>query len=97
MSGLRRTNTADAKVDQPVRIDYVAVDDAMAVAPGRALRLSLYKVHWNTILRQNTAGRYAYVSEPQTTEIETHDLTSAETVQTLTLTPSDYGQYPRPT
>lgn len=91
--GLRRTNTADAKINQPVRIDYVAVDDAMAVAPGRALRLSLHKVNWNTILRQNTAGRYEYVSEPQTTEVETHDLTSAETAQTLTLTPSGYGEY----
>ena len=91
--GLRRTNTADAKIDQPVHIDYVAVDEAMAIAPGRALRLSLHKVHWNTILRQNTAGRYEYVSEPQTTEIETHDLTSAEAAQTITLTPSDYGEY----
>lgn len=91
--GLRRTNTADAKIRQPVRIDYVAVDEAMAVAPGRALRLSLHKVHWNTILRQNTAGRYEYVSEPQTTEVETHDLTSAETPQTITLTPADYGEY----
>ena len=91
--GLRRTNTADAKLDQPVRIDYVAVDEAMAVAPGRALRLSLHKVHWNTILRQNTAGRYEYVSEPQTREVETHDLTSAEGARTLTLTPSDYGEY----
>ena len=91
--GLRRTRTTDAKINQPVRIDYVAVDDAMAVAPGRALRLSLHKVHWNTILRQNTVGRYEYVSEPQMTEIETHDLTSGETAQTLTLTPSDYGEY----
>ena len=91
--GLRRANTAEAKINKPVRIDYVAVDDAMAVAPGRALRLSLYKVHWNTILRQNTAGRYEYVSEPQTTEVETHALTSAETAQTVTLTPSDYGEY----
>ena len=91
--GLRRTHTADAKINKPVRIDYVAVDDTMAVAPGRALRLTLHKVHWNTILRQNTAGRYEYVSEPQTTEVETHALTSAETAQTLTLTPSDYGEY----
>ena len=91
--GLRRANTADAKIDKPVRIDYVAVDDVMAVAPGRALRLSLHKVHWNTILRQNSAGRYEYVSEPQTTEVETHALTSGEAAQTLTLTPSDYGAY----
>lgn len=91
--GLRRTNTAAAKINQPVRIDYIAVDDAMAVAPGRALQLSLHKVHWNTILRQNTAGRYEYISEPQITEVETHVLTSADIVQTLTLTPSDYGEY----
>ncbi len=91
--GLRRTNTADAQIDKPVRIDYVAVDEALAVAPGRALRLSLHKIHWNTILRQNTEGHYAYVSEPQITEVETHDLTSAETPRTLTLTPAAPGEY----
>ena len=91
--GLRLTNTAEAKINKPVRIDYVAVDDTMVAAPGRTLRLSLHKVHWNTILRQNTAGRYEYVSEPQTTEVETQMLTSAESAQTVTLTPSDYGEY----
>ena len=91
--GLRRTTTGDVKINQPLRFDYIAVNDAMAVASGRDLKLSLYKVHWNTILRQNGAGRYEYVSEPQTTEVETVSLTSAETVQTVTLTPSDYGEY----
>ena len=91
--GLRRTTTGDVKINQPLRFDYIAVNDAMAVASRRDLKLSLYKVHWNTILRQNSAGRYEYVSEPQTTEVETVSLTSAETVQTVTLTPSDYGEY----
>ena len=91
--GLRRTKTGDVKINQPLRFDYIAVNDAMAVAPGRDLKLSLHKVQWNTILRQNGAGRYEYISEPQTTEVETVALTSAETVQTVTLTPSDYGEY----
>ena len=91
--GLRRTTTGDVKINQPLRFDYIAVNETMAVASGRNLKLSLYKVHWNTILRQNGAGRYEYVSEPQTTEVETVSLTSAETVQTVTLTPSDYGEY----
>ena len=91
--GLRRTATGDVKINQPLRFDYIAVNDAMAVASGRDLKLSLHKIHWNTILRQNSAGRYEYVSEPQTTEVKTVALTSAETVQTVTLTPSDYGEY----
>ena len=91
--GLRRTKTGDVKINQPLRFDYIAVNDTMAATPGRALKLSLHKVHWNTILRQNGAGHYAYVSEPQTTEVETLTLTSDETVQTVTLTPSDYGEY----
>ena len=91
--GIRRATTGVVKINQPLRFDYVAVNDAMAAAPGRALKLSLHKVHWNTILRQNAAGRYEYVSEPQTTEVKTYDLTSAETAQTVTLTPSDYGEY----
>ncbi len=91
--GIRRATTGSVKINQPLRFDYVAVDDAMATAPGRALKLSLHKVHWNTILRQNSAGRYEYVSEAQTTAVKTYDLTSAETAQTVTLTPSDYGEY----
>ena len=91
--GLRRTTTGEVKINQSLRFDYIAVNDAMAVTSGRDLKLSLYKVHWNTILRQNSAGRYEYVSEPQTTEVETVSLTSAETVKTVTLTPSDYGEY----
>ena len=91
--GIRRATTGVVKINQPLRFDYVAVNDAMAAAPGRALKLSLHKVHWNTILRQNAAGRYEYVSEPQTTEVKTYDLTSAETAQTVTFTPLDYGEY----
>ena len=91
--GLRQTTTGDIKINKPLHFDYVAINDAMAAAPGRTLKLSLHKVHWNTILRQNTAGRYRYVSEPQMTEVETQMLTSAEEAQTVTLTPSDYGEY----
>ena len=91
--GLRRTTTGDVKINQPLRFDYIAVNNAMVAAPGRTLKLSLHRVHWNTILRQNRAGRYEYVSEPQTTEVETVTLTSSEMVQTVTLTPSDYGEY----
>ncbi|MYB93260.1 alpha-2-macroglobulin family protein [Candidatus Poribacteria bacterium] len=91
--GVRRATTGEVKINQPLRFDYVAVDDTMAVTPDRALKLSLHKVHWNTILRQNAAGRYAYVSEPQVTEVKTYVLTSAETVQTATFTPTGYGEY----
>ena len=91
--GVRRTTTGAVKINQPLRFDYVAVDETMAVTPGRALKLSLHKVHWNTILRQNAAGRYAYVSEPQMTEVKSYALTSAETAQTATFTPTDYGEY----
>ncbi len=91
--GLRQTKTGDVKINQPLRFDYIAVNNVMEAAPGRSLKLSLHKVHWNTILRQNRAGRYTYVSEPQTTEVETFALTSAEMVQTVALTPTDYGEY----
>ena len=91
--GLRRTTTGDVKINKPLRFDTIAVNNAMAVAPGRFLKLSLHKVHWNTILRQNSAGRYEYISEPQTTEVTTQTLTSTEMAQTVTLTPSDYGEY----
>ena len=92
-AGVRRATTGAVKINRPLRFDYVAVDDTMAITPGRALKLSLHKVHWNTILRQNAAGRYQYVSEPQMTEVKTYALTSAETAQTATFTPTGYGEY----
>ncbi|MYA69495.1 alpha-2-macroglobulin family protein [Candidatus Poribacteria bacterium] len=92
-AGVRRATTGEVKINQPLRFDYVAVDDAMTITPDRALKLSLHKVHWNTILRQNAAGRYAYVSEPQMTEVKTYALTSGETAQTATFTPTGYGEY----
>ncbi|MDE0017199.1 MAG: alpha-2-macroglobulin [Candidatus Poribacteria bacterium] len=92
-AGVRRATTGEVKINQPLRFDYVAVDDAMTITPDRALKLSLHKVHWNTILRQNAAGRYAYVSEPQMTEVKTYALTSGETPQTATFTPTGYGEY----
>ncbi len=91
--GLRQATTGDVKINKPLRFDYIAINDALAAAPGRTLKLSLHKVHWNTILRQNTAGRYKYISESEMTEVETQMLTSAEEAQTVTLTPSDYGEY----
>ncbi len=92
-AGIRRATTGAVKINQPLRFDYIAVDNTMAAVSGRPLKLSLHKVHWNTILRRNSTGRYEYVSEPQTTEVKSYDLTSGENTQTLTLTPSDYGEY----
>ncbi len=91
--GLRRATTGDATINKPLRFDYIAFNDSAAIAPGRALKFSLHKVHWNTMLRQNSSGGYQYVSETETTEVETQELTSAAQVETVSLTPTGYGQY----
>ena len=81
------------KPNQQLRFNYVTVDSDWAVTAGRALQLTLHKVHWNTILRQNAEGSYQYISEPQTVQVEARALTSTADVGTFLFSPSEYGEY----
>ncbi len=91
--GLRRTTAGEVEWNKPLELDVVAVDATGSIAAGRALTLTLHKVHWNTLLRQNARGEYAYLSEPETIEISKRILTSAATVTKVQLTPPAYGAY----
>ena len=91
--GLRRATIGTVSPKQQLRFDYIALDSDWGVAAGRALQLTFHKVHWNTILRQNAEGRYRYISEPQTVQMEARALTSAADVGTFLFSPSAYGEY----
>lgn len=91
--GIKRSSQAVIKPNQNLTVNYIAVDkDGDAVA-GRDLLLTVYKVHWNTILRRNARGRYVYVSDDQITELQSHQVVSTTEVGSFTFTPREYGQY----
>ena len=91
--GIKRSSSGVIKPNQNVSFNYIAVDKNGNAVTGRDLVLTVHKVHWNTILRRNSRGRYEYVSDEQITSLESHQFVSAAEMGTFTFTPSEYGEY----
>ena len=91
--GIKRLSSGRIEPNQDVSFNYIALDKKGNAVAGRDLVLTVYKVHWNTILRRNARGRYEYVSDAQLTTLESHQLISTTETGTFTFTPSEYGQY----
>lgn len=91
--GLKMSKTGVIKPNEKVSLNYIAVDKNGNVVADRDLTLTVYKVHWNTILRRNAQGRYEYVSDDQITSLESHQFVSTAEMGTFTFTPSEYGEY----
>ena len=91
--GIRQSSTKAVKPNENVNIEYVSLDKEGNVVEGRELELTVHEVHWNSILRRNSRGRYEYVSDKQLTKLETHQITSADGIGKFTYTPTDYGEY----
>ena len=91
--GIKRASTGELKPNQDVSINYIAVDKNGNAAADRELLITVKKVHWNSILRQNRQGRYEYVSDDQITSLESHKLISTTEIGTFTFTPTEYGEY----
>ena len=91
--GIRKSNSGVIEPNQDVTFNYVTVDRNGNAVAGRDLTLTVYKVHWNTILRRNSRGRYEYVSDDQITSLESHQFVSTADMGTFTFTPSEYGEY----
>ena len=91
--GIKRTSTGQIKPKQDVSFNYIAVDKNGIAVAERNLELTIYKVHWNTILRRNGRGRYQYISDEQITSLESHQLISTAETGTFTFTPPEYGEY----
>ena len=91
--GIKRSSSGAIKPDQDVSFNYIAVDKSGNAVAGRDLVLTVYKVHWNTIMRRNAQGRYEYISDDQITSLESHQFVSSAEMGTFTFTPSEYGEY----
>ncbi len=91
--GIKRTSSGVIKRNQDVSFNYIATDKNGNIADGRDLVITVYKVHWNTIMRRNAQGRYEYISDDQITSLESHQFVSTTEMGTFTFTPSEYGEY----
>lgn len=91
--GLRPLQEGYAEPGKAFPLEFVVVDANDESVPGRTVQVSLYKIFWNSIWRQQADGRYRYVSE-RTERVEAQQtLTTTGGVGRFEVTPEEYGSY----
>ena len=91
--GIRRSPEGYAKLNEEMIIEYVSVDKDGIPTAGRNLKLTKYKLRWNSILRRDSSGNYRYVSEKQAEILQSISLTSEKGVGRFAFAPTEYGEY----
>ena len=91
--GIRRSPEGYAKLNEEMTIEYISVDKDGIPAPERNLKLTTYKIRWNSILRRDGGGNYQYVSEKQAEILQTISLTPVEGIGRFAFAPAEYGEY----
>ena len=92
--GLRRVKEGYEDINQPVEMEFVAVDQKGEIAPGRECEVSFYRISWQSILKRVGGRRgYQYVSEKQENLEKSFKVTSEARPGTFTFTPEQYGEY----
>lgn len=91
--GIRRSPEGYAKLNEEMIIEYISVDKDGTPTSGRNLKLTAYKLRWNSILRRDSGGNYRYVSEKQAEILRSIPLTSEEGVGRFVFAPTEYGEY----
>ena len=91
--GIRRSPEGYAKLNEEMIIEYISVGEDGIPTPGRNLKLTTYKIRWNSILRRDSGGNYRYVSEKQAEILRSSPLTSEEGVGRFAFAPTEYGEY----
>ena len=91
--GIRRSPEGYAKLNEEMTLEYISVDKDGIPTAGRNLKLTTYKIRWNSILRQDSDGNYRYVSEKQAEILQSVPLPSEEGVGRYAFAPAEYGRY----
>ncbi|MDE0040848.1 MAG: MG2 domain-containing protein, partial [Candidatus Poribacteria bacterium] len=91
--GIRRSPEGYAKLNEEMIIEYISVDKDGIPTSGRNLKLTAYKLRWNSILRRDSGGNYRYVSEKQAEILRSIPLTSEEGVGRFAFASTEYGEY----
>ncbi len=91
--GIRRSPEGYAKLDEEMVVEYVSVNTDGIPISGRNLKLTTYKIRWNSILRRDGGSNYRYVSEKQAEILKSTSLTSTEGIGRYAFAPAEYGEY----
>lgn len=91
--GIRRSPEGYAKLNEEMIIEYISVDKEGIPVAGRNLKLTTYKIRWNSILRRDSGGNFRYVSEKQAEILQSVPLTSEEGTGRFAFVPTEYGKY----
>ena len=91
--GLKTDFEGYVQIGQPADILMVSVNQAGEAVTKRKLEIQVFKLQWNSILKQDKKGRYRYQSEKQPNLLRTDTLTSTQLVNRYTFIPDEYGEY----
>ncbi len=91
--GLRQRNEGYAEPGKAFPVQFVVLDPEGRPVAGREVRVSLYRIYWNSIWRRQPDGRYRYVSEKNETLESQMTVASSADAGSFSVTPKDYGSY----
>ncbi len=91
--GLRKMNEGYAEPGKDFPVEFVVVNPDGEAVSGRRVNVSLSKIHWNSIWRQQPNGRYRYVSERIERVESQSSVTSSDGAGRLEIRPEEYGSY----
>ncbi|MBN1352217.1 alpha-2-macroglobulin family protein, partial [candidate division KSB1 bacterium] len=91
--GLRRDAEGYAEPGKKALFHYVVLDNSGNEIDLQRLNVSVFKVVWHSILKQDNLGHYRYVSESTNEQIESFSIPNASSKGQFSFQPQEYGEY----
>ncbi len=91
--GLRKTEEGYAEPNKPSQFEAVFLDTDGIPVSEREISLKIFRVYWQTILRQTRGGEYRYESERIEDEVKSMSLQSQAEPVAFNFVPTDNGKY----
>ncbi len=91
--GLKLNFKGYAKIGEPVEYNVVALDYGGTTASLDSIEVTVYRLVYHSILKQNENGLYRYVSEETAHEIESRMISVIDRPVTESFTPAEYGRF----
>ncbi|MDI6751789.1 MAG: MG2 domain-containing protein [bacterium] len=90
--GLRSMTPDYAEIGKEYKLNYVVVDKNGKEVKPDLLKVNVYRIVWQSILKKDDGGYYRWVSEQNEQLVKTLDLRS-EDVREIKYIPQEYGEY----
>jgi hypothetical protein len=91
--GIRRTASGYAEINQLAELDYVLTTPEGRAIEDQQLKVSFYRIVWQSILRNTGRRGYRYVSERVEELQQEFTVRSESGGASFDVTPTDYGRY----